>query len=182
MKRGLVLLAVLLGACATSDPRCPAVPEGGRYCLQSFGGRPAFDVQQTARIRQGERDDTMIVMIEADGQAMNFVGMTPFGQKVLQLQCTEAGGKAILSPHERLDPSLFCAMLQWTHWPADSVRAGLQPPLRLEEAPFLRRIYAGEKLIYAVDFPQTTSQSERMALRLPSFDMRIDIQQTSAAR
>jgi hypothetical protein len=182
MKRLALLITIALGACAMPDPRCPALPEGGRYCLQSRAGLAPFDAMQNVRVRQGKQDERMIATIEADARGLNFAGLTPYGQKILQLHCADTGGKAVLSPHERLDPGQLCALLQLTLWPTESVRAGLQSPLRLEESPGLRAVYAGETLVYSARYQDGNRPFDRMELRMPTIGLAIDIEEAEPAR
>ena len=178
MKRWVPLIALLLSACAGVDPRCPAMPEG-RYCLQPGNAATNFQVQQNVHLRYGARDERMIALVEADERALNFAGFSPFGQKILQLQCSGSGATSTLSPHDRLDPAQLCALLQWTLWPAESVRAGLQAPLRLEENVQSRRIYANDTLIFSARYAEGNAPFDRMTLQLPTLDLRLDIEKAA---
>ena len=136
----LPILALLLSACATPEPRCPMIANEGRYCLQPLSAIAPFSAQQKIEMQFKARNETMLALIEVDSDALRFAALSPFGQKLMQVQCTDTHIEAPLWPDDRLDPALFCAMLQLSLWPDDSVRAGLQAPLQMESGVHTRRI------------------------------------------
>ena len=131
---GSALTALLIGGCAASGSRCADLPGGGRYCLQTTAVVEPFDVQQKVDVVFDGRQETMIAQIETDASGMRFAGMTPFGQKLVQLGFDNSEVRAETLPVKRLDPALLLALVQIATWPADSVRSGLEGSAAIEDA------------------------------------------------
>ena len=181
MKRLALLLCCLLASgCATKDSACPRLPEGGRYCLQGAALAP-FSVQQQVDVTMKDRRETMLVALENDQRSLRFVGLSPFGQKLMHVECAGTQVKASVWPHSNLDPALWCAMLQLTLWPADLARAGLRPPLRLEENGAERRVLAGTQTLIQATRTGATPPFERLQISMPPLDLKLDIRTVNDA-
>jgi hypothetical protein len=151
--RSLSLAAVLLAAgCADSDPRCASLPGGGRYCLQATTGIEAFDVQQSVAILFEGRRETMIAQLEADADGVRFVGLTPFGQKLVQLSFDNREVKADTVSATRFDPALLLAIVQIAMWPIERVRDGLDDSMTISESESEREIARDGKRIVIVKY------------------------------
>jgi hypothetical protein len=120
-----LFLVVLLTACAIN--RCPTLPGGVSYCLQSPASGPSFSVVQQVVIGEGERQETLLAYIENNLQRLALVGLTPLGQTVLRVtwdgKHMVASGPPGMGP--AIDPAVLVAVLQFGLWPPDAVRAGL---------------------------------------------------------
>ncbi|MGH6627205.1 MAG: DUF3261 domain-containing protein [Burkholderiaceae bacterium] len=169
-------LLLTVAACAGHDSRCAALPGGGRYCLQPTAAVAAFEVEQKVEATFSGRRETLIASIEADAQRLSFVGLTPFGHKLVHVVYNNQAASAITLADQRLDPALLLALLQLTLWPADAVRAGLTPPLTLEERPGLRRILSGDQALMSVSYTGAQPPYQQMRIALPPASLDLDVQ------
>jgi hypothetical protein len=168
--RAALASLLLVGGCATSDPNCAAL-SAGRYCLQPSTAVAPFEATQKVDLRFRERRETLIAEIEVDAAGMRMAGLTPFGQKLLQLSWDNRELKATTVPGARFDAALLAAMLQLAHWPADAVRAGLSPALRLEESPGARRVLENDMLVLGIRLEGERPPYRSVRLALPSADL-----------
>jgi Protein of unknown function (DUF3261) len=121
----ILFLVALLSACAIN--RCPTLPGGVSYCLQSPASGPSFSVVQQVLIGEGDRQETLLAYIENNPQQLALVGLTPLGQTVLRVtwdgtQIVASGPPGMGPP---INPAVLVAVLQFGLWPPDAVRAGL---------------------------------------------------------
>ena len=121
----ILFLVALLSACAIN--RCPTLPGGVSYCLQSPASGPSFSVVQQVVIGEGDRQETLLAYIENNPQQLALVGLTPLGQTVLRVtwdgkQIVASGPPGMGPP---INPAVLVAVLQFGLWPPDAVRAGL---------------------------------------------------------
>uniref|UniRef100_UPI00272DE7F4 DUF3261 domain-containing protein n=1 Tax=Propionivibrio sp. TaxID=2212460 RepID=UPI00272DE7F4 len=82
---GMLAVALLVAGCDDDGSSCTTLPGGPRYCLQTTDSIVPFDVQQKVDVSFDSRRETMIAQLEADAGGIRFAGMTPFGQKLLQV-------------------------------------------------------------------------------------------------
>ena len=160
---GVLSVVGLLSACSGSDPRCANLPGGGRYCLQATSVVSPFDLQQKVEATINGVRETMIAEIEVDAEGMRFVGVTPFGQKLVQTSYDNREAKTTLMMNTPLEPALLLGFLQMALWPAESVRAGLEG-FTLEEGYGQRLVKAGDDVVVQVSYT---------AGRLPRSDMHV---------
>lgn len=119
------LLIVILTGCGSE--RCPTLPGGVSYCLQSPASGPNFSALQQVVIGEGEQQETLLAHVENGPERLTLVGLTPLGQTVLTLTWD---GKHIavnkppgMQPH--INPAVLVAILQLAMWPQDAVHSGL---------------------------------------------------------
>jgi hypothetical protein len=181
MKRARYLAAALLLATAAcsqqeEDRQCAVLTGGGNYCLQPTTAVGVFDLQQKVDSRFRDRHDTLIVEIEVDATGMRFAGLTPFGQKLIQLEYDNREARATMVADSRINPTLLIALLQLALWPADTVRAGLEAPLVLEENAHQRRILKhGEPIItIAHDGGQVPWRKVNMTVHAADLELTIE--------
>jgi hypothetical protein len=170
-----LLAALAFSGCAGHDSRCAQIPGGGRYCLQTTAAVEPFDVQQKVEATLSGRRETMIFELEVDGDGMRLVGLTPFGQKLIQLRYDNRDASADRLPDERLPPALLLSLLQLALWPANSVRSGLDPSLALSESADQRRILADGKVLVEVSYRGDRRAFGEMRIALPSAAMELEI-------
>ena len=179
MTRRIVLsvlaCGLILTACAERDPRCSGLPGGGSYCLQPSTAMPGFDVQQKVELSFNGRRETLIVNLEVDGEGMRFVGLTPFGQKLIEGDYDNRAVRASPLPDKRLSPSLLLAMLQICLWPAEDVRTGLGDSARVEESAGQRQILVDGKAVLQVRYTDGLSPAGAMHIVLPAAQMEFDV-------
>ena len=180
MKRGMfwgvvLTCSLLLVACAADDPRYSSLPGGGDYCLQPTTAMPAFDVQQKVELGFNGRRETMIVELEVDPEGMRFVGLTPFGQKLIEGGFDNHTVRATQLPDKRLSPALLLALLQICLWPANDVRVGLGDSALVEESAGQRQILVNGKPVLQVSYTGGLSPAADMRIVLPAVQMEFEV-------
>jgi uncharacterized protein DUF3261 len=174
----VLLVASLLAvtACNEQHLQCVALISGGSYCLQSSATVTPFEVQQKVDTHFRGRSDTLIVELEVDAAGLRFVGLTPFGQKVLQLNYDNRAVSATTFTDSRINPALLVALLQLTLWPADAVRAGLEAPLTMEETIHRRNILNRDELTMSIDRSSGQPPYRRIQISVPTADLKLVIE------
>jgi hypothetical protein len=180
MNRALVIAVLVFAAgCAgtggESGANCAALA-AGRYCLQPSTGVAPFDATQMIRLRIGDRRETLIAELEVDAGGLRLVGLTPFGQKLIQLNYDNRSVQSSTPPGARFDPVFLAATLQLAHWPAAAVRAGLSAPLALEEGAGTRRVLSNGTPVVSIrlDGEQPPYHAVRMTVHPADMEMEAD--------
>lgn len=181
MKRCRVLLFAMLlplFACGEGERerKCATLFGGGSYCLQPTTALAPFDAQQKVEASFRGRRETMIVEIENDADSLRFVGLTPFGHKLIQVSYDNRVASAATLPDQRLSPALLIALLQIALWPTDAVRAGLEAPLTLEEDAKGRRILNGGELTLSIEHNGEHPPWRQMQLTIHSAGLELSIE------
>jgi hypothetical protein len=180
-----IALVLLLATAACSeqstDQPCPALIGGGSYCLQPTTAVPPFDVQQKVESRFRDRRDTLIVELEVDAAGLRFAGLTPFGQKLIQLSYDNRSASATTIPDSRISPALLVALLQLAQWPAEAVRAGLEKPLTLEENGNQRRILNRGEPTLTIDYGPGQPPWRKIHMIIHAADLELTIETLDAA-
>jgi hypothetical protein len=146
-KLAALILAAALAGCA-ANPRCPDLPGGPRYCLQSTTAVAPYSALQDIRIRRGDLDERLIAQLEVDAGGMHLAGLTPMGQSLLEAHFDNETATASSLAGDRFDARALLSMVQLAVWPVESVRAGLDDDWSVEETPTLRRLLRdGESLL-----------------------------------
>lgn len=177
LARALTLaLLIDMSACAERAPDCASLPGGGLYCLQPTTALAPFDAQQKVEVVFNGRRETMIVEIESDADGLRFIGLTPFGHKLIQVSYDNHATKFATMPDTRLDPTLLVALMQLSLWPADAVRNGLSASLTLEETNDSRRILSGDDILLTVSRTGTNLPYQQLRLTIPSVGLVLDVE------
>ncbi len=171
----LFLPLLMTTACSLSDPRCAKLPGDVRYCLQPTTAVMPFDVQQKVELTLNGLRETMVVELEVDAFGMRFAGLTPFGQTLVQASYDNREARAGVLPDKRLEPVLFLAFLQLALWPADSVRAGLDATIVVQESMGQRRVLEGGNVVIEVSYTGGRPPSGDMRIVFPSAQLEIDV-------
>lgn len=173
----LLLTTMLLStSCTRQDSRCVNLMGNGRYCLQPTTTVAPFEVLQKVDATLKKRHETMISNIAVNGEGMQIIILTPFGQKLAHVRYNNVEAKAVVSPDSRLDPTLMIAMIQLALWPVDSVRKGLGEPLLLEETVGHRRYLAKDKLVLDVSYANAMAPANKLNLSFPTVGLMLDIE------
>lgn len=174
---GVVLAVLVSAACSGGGSSCTYLPERLRYCLQSTARVAPVDVQQKVDIAFNGREETMIAQLEVDAFGMRFAGMTPFGQKLLQIDYDNDRVRAETFFGKGVDPVLLFALVQLATWPRESVLAGFgdDSAVELIEDETHRRVVKNGKELVAIGYTQDRSSSGDMRIRLPSVDVEFAI-------
>lgn len=178
----LLCLAGAMTACGERDTRCADLPGAGRYCLQPSTTMKPFEVQQKVDLRFNGRRETLIVELEVDSAGLRLAGLTPFGQKLLQISFDNATRKATLiagPPGAQFDPALLVALIQMALWPSAAVDAGLAAPLVLEEDA-QRRVYLNQgRPLMIVTHQGAAPPYSSLQLAMPDAGIEIDVENLS---
>ena len=171
---GLLLFAT---ACSDEmhDTHCAPLIGGGSYCLQPSTAVAPFEVQQSIEAHFRGKNETMIAELEADATGMRFVGLTPFGHTLLQVNYNNYTASAIKLPDPRLQPAFLIALIQLALWPPDAVRAGLETPLRLEESADQRRIFDRNEVILTISYTGAQPPYQRIQMNIHGAAIELDI-------
>ena len=171
----VVLLPGTLSACIHPKSGCTVLPGGGQYCLQPTSAIQPFEVQQKVEATFKGRHETMITEIEVNANEFNFVGLTPFGQKLVHISYDNQSVITRTIPDKRLDPTIMLALIQLSLWPAESVRMGLSKSLVLEETDSQRSIIAGKQVIMQMHYTDNTMPHQALEVALPTMEMILEV-------
>jgi hypothetical protein len=151
------------------------LPKGGSYCLQHTREVPAFEVQQQLDFFFKGKQEMMVSQLEVDEQGMCMVGLTPFGQKLLQVRFDNESVRADLLPTSHLEPAFLLGMVQLSTWPAKSIRQGLSASHRLEEDSAQRRLTNKGALLMKVDYTRGSPPDGDMLIEFPTLEMKMRV-------
>lgn len=175
------MLLLVMAACVERDLRCADLPGRGHYCLQPTTIVAPFEAQQEVDATYNGRVEKMIVGIEVDANGMRFTGLTPFGQKLVQVSYDNRQVTSAMPPDARLNPALIVALLQLALWPVDAVQTGLSEPLTIEESYGQRRIFANYETVLTVSYFGTKTPYHRLRVAFPSAGIELDVKTLSDA-
>lgn len=175
LKLALALSLLGLSACSQQNPNCTDLPAGGRYCLQDTQLGPKLELQQEVQIEFKDKRETMIAMVENSSERLDFVGLTPFGQKMLHVRYDNQVASALLNPDKRLPPALMLSLLQLALWPAASVQAGLDAESKLQQQDNSRIISRHGQLLMQIDYADIALPYAQMKIDLPSVKLKLEI-------
>lgn len=165
----------MLAGCA-SDPRCPNLPAGPRYCLQNTAAVAPHVALQDIRIRRGDLDERLIAQLEVDAEGMRLAGLTPMGQRVLEASFDNREARAESLAGDRVDARALLSLVQLATWPAESVRAGLGDDCILAETPAMRRLQRDGRTIMAVARTGEPPNYQRLEITLPDAGMTVTVE------
>ena len=176
----LLLVVTLVGtSCIRQDSHCTTLMGNGRYCLQPTTTMVPFEVQQKVEATIKSHHETMVTEIAVNAGGMQMIVLTPFGHKLMHVSYNNDEANALVSPDFRLDPATMIAMTQLALWPIESVRKGLNSPLRLEESSGKRRYFANDKLVLEVQYADAMDPANKFQLLLPSVELMLNIETLS---
>ncbi len=180
MRSGIILFLFLLAGCAMrvteSGTECTGIPGIGRFCLQQSGELKDFSVQQKVDLHFRDRHDTLIAQLENDATGMRFVGMTPFGQTLMQINFDNQEAHAVRNPNKRLPPALLIGLLQVALWPQAAVQRGFGPAVQVLDAPGSRRIMVDGVMALQVRHDDSAPPYQSLQIELPDMALRLAIQ------
>lgn len=176
---GMLAVALLVAGCDDDGSSCTTLPGGPRYCLQTTDSIVPFDAQQKVDVTFDSRRETMIAQLEADAGGIRFAGMTPFGQKLLQVSFDNRDVTAETFPGKGPDPVLLLALVQVATWPAEQVRAGLDGAEVIDDdsndAPAQRRLVKDGKDIVVIRYTRGRPPAGDMLILLPAAGVEFSI-------
>jgi hypothetical protein len=170
------LFATFLAACARPEgPGCAALPDGARYCLQATGGVAPLELQQKIDVAFKGRSETMIGQLEIDAAGMRFAGLTPLGQRLLQVEVADGEIRAEGMALEKLDPALLLALIQLAWWDAGSLREGLGGSAELRDAEDGRTLVKDSRPVMRIRYTRGRSPAGGVEIGLPGADVELRI-------
>ena len=181
----LSITALLLVGC--SEKGVVNLPGGGSYRLQPSTALTPFEALQKVDIHFGERTETLIATIEVDKNMARFVGLTPFGHKLIEASYDNIVAHAEKMPDSRLEPEFLFAILQIALWPIDSVRAGFGETAIVEEncQPHVqqanhspacqRRVRIDENMLIEIAYTGHSTPFEKLKIVYPYASASIEI-------
>ncbi len=162
-RRLSLLLALLLGGCATVPPssHCTSLAASVSYCTQPLPEGLSLSLNQLVSYSSPKtpQADPMVFAIEATGGVMHVAALTTMGQTLFRLDLDGGAlsweGPAQVAPLAEALP----AMIQLALWPEQSARLGLRGG-ELEPLPLGRRIL-GEDNFLVLDIRHTDTDPTR---------------------
>lgn len=149
----LLLLLLLLAGCrppAGGDiylaPRVPF-----RLCPPE-AEPDFFATQEVDFLLPGGRREMLLAAVENKAGVLSLVVSTPMGQTLftVRVQSGTATVDARVPLPGQLDPRLLPALVQFSLWPEQVLRAGLAPGLRLEQDGARRTLLRKDKVVWTV--------------------------------
>jgi hypothetical protein len=168
-----LLLPLLLAGCRgpadTGVHLAPGVTF--RLCLPETGP-DLFATQEMVMTFPGGRQETAIAAIENRGGVMSLVVSTPLGQTLFVVQ--DRGGAVTVDTRvplpAGLDPRALAALVQFTLWPAEALRASLGPGLQLELDWARRTLLCRGRVVWTVN-----RKGEAMVLENPALGLTVRV-------
>lgn len=180
MRYAIILALLWLTGCAGPAPKpsaeCTGIPGVGRYCLQQSTELAPFSVQQKVDLHFRNKHDTLIAQLENDASGMRFLGMTPFGMTLVQINFDNQEAQSVRSASKRLPPALLIGLLQIALWPQAAVQRGLGSEARVLDATGSRRIVVEGNTVLQVQHDDSPSPYQSLQIEVPDMELRLNIQ------
>jgi hypothetical protein len=172
------LLALALAGCQRPESTqvyvAPGVPF--RLCPPEAGPDLAVNQEVVFQFPDGRRE-TALAAIENKGGVLDLVASTPLGQTLMVIRAR--GGAATVDTRipipGDLDPKVLAALVEFALWPADSVRAGLGPGLRLVEDGPRRSLVRKDRVVWTVTRDGDAPPYRRLVLESPTLGLQVRI-------
>lgn len=168
-------LAIALAGCAsapTASPT-PAAAEAARPAVPLLRLPPAslgrtLHLQQQITVRypspQGEQVRDIVALLEADATHTRLAAVAG-GQVLAKLDWDGSDLRVTRAPWApaELVPERILSEMQLSLWPVEAIRAALPPGWRMETAPGVRRLLAGDEAVAEIRYPDaaTTEFAQR---------------------
>lgn len=182
LSRVLVLTSVLLGGCAGSQK--PAVPQawlkpGVQVSLPTPMLARPFSQQQLLSAEVKGQQHAMLVLLNADGERLTLVGMSPLGIRLFNLSYDRQGihSEQLIKVGELPPASQVLADIMLSYWPLADWQARLPAGWRLADDAETRRLYDDRgTLITEIRYQQQAGQRQPVSVRQTAFHYHIVIQ------
>ncbi|AVJ16387.1 DUF3261 domain-containing protein [Serratia sp. JUb9] len=184
--RGLLLPIVLLGALLTgcagssSAPDAPSawLKPGTRVALPPPTLAQPFSQQQLLNAQVKGQRHTMMVLLNADGQRLTLVGMSPLGIRLFNLVYDEQGirSQQFIKLGELPPAAQVLADIMLSYWPQAQWQAQLPTGWRLEDRGDRRRLYDDRGALISEIRYQTSARRQPVSISQSAFHYRIAIE------
>ena len=184
--RGLLLPLVLLGALLTgcagssSAPDAPSawLKPGTRVALPPPRLAQPFSQQQLLNAQVKGQRHTMMVLLNADGQRLTLVGMSPLGIRLFNLVYDEQGirSQQFIKLGELPPAAQVLADIMLSYWPQAQWQAQLPTGWRLEDRGDRRRLYDDRGALISEIRYQTSARRQPVSISQSAFHYRIAIE------
>lgn len=174
----LLLMTCVSSACSGTGKRCLSFPQtNGSYCLQPTTSVAPFSVQQKVEIQYKNRHEIMIADLEVNPQGLQFVTLTPLGQKVLQINDDNTTISQQSMVKSAINSAFLVGLLQLALWPSDAISSGLKPPLTMTETGQARMIRSEDATVVSIQYQDKSVPYQQLSIRLPQLSLSLDISQ-----
>jgi Protein of unknown function (DUF3261) len=184
--RALLSLAaagIALSGCEGAGSNCVRLALNAQYCLSSAPG-PRFDTEQASVVSHAGKPVQLITRIRSDEDGLRFAGITPLGQTLVQVASGRDGVSTQLAPGlaEKVDGTMFLALVQLAVWPADEVRKGLRGKLTLDETPQARAVMQDGKPLVMISWEGSEPPFDKLTVEIPSAGVRVESRKLDSAQ
>ncbi len=182
LRMTLLILVTLLAGCAGSQQ--PTLPQawlkpGTRVTLPAPTLAQPFSQQQLLTAEVKGQQHSMLVLLNADGQRLQLVGMSPLGIRLFNLTYDRQGihTEQLIKVGELPPASQVLADIMLSYWPLAVWQPLLPAGWRLEDQPQVRRLYDDRgTIISEILYQQADGQREPQSIVQSAFHYRIAIQ------
>ncbi|CAI1190606.1 DUF3261 domain-containing protein [Serratia ficaria] len=183
----LLSLAAALAGCAGSPssvaPQAWLKP-GARVTLPPPAlAQPVAQQQLLTAEVKGQRH-SMLVLLNADGQRLTLVGMSPLGIRLFNLTYDRQGihTEQLIKVGELPPASQVLADIMLSYWPVNAWRPLLPAGWRLEDRPEVRRLYDERGAIVSeIRYQLGEGRRDPVSIAQSAFHYRISIQNLGEA-
>ncbi|MEB0013044.1 DUF3261 domain-containing protein [Glaciimonas sp. Gout2] len=171
----LIVVAVLMAGCASTEPAAPPERLGLKLSPASLGA--SISLQQHLTVERNGRTDQLDAALEIDPKELNMVGLA-LGQRVLTLHYD---GKTLESWRHRMLPSQVRADdvledTQLTLWPVEAIRKALPEGWKIEQQGLRRTLLRDGVPVTVIVYSNASPWSGKVELTNIRYDYRLTIE------
>lgn len=171
----LIVVAVLMAGCASTEPAAPPERLGLKLSPASLGA--SISLQQYLTVERNGRTDQLDAALEIDPKELNMVGLA-LGQRVLTLHYD---GKTLESWRHRMLPSQVRADdvledTQLTLWPVEAIRKALPEGWKIEQQGLRRTLLRDGVPVTVIVYSNASPWSGKVELTNIRYHYRLTIE------
>ncbi|CAI0692046.1 DUF3261 domain-containing protein [Serratia liquefaciens] len=177
----LMWIVVLAGCAGSQDPTLPQawLKPGTRVTLPPPALAQPINQQQLLTAEVKGQQHSMLVLLNADGQHLQLVGMSPLGIRLFNLTYDRQGihTEQLIKVGELPPASQVLADIMLSYWPVKDWQPLLPAGWRLEDQALVRRLYDEHgAVINEIRYQQMDGRREPVSIAQSAFHYRIIIQ------